>query len=68
MTNEFPEKLKGKTRCPWNKSLFKVDERSNNLNENKKKTFHIFVMKGMFLCKRARQDLLPGIVFLLTRV
>ena len=25
-------------------------------------------MKGMFLCKRARQDLLPGIIFLSTRV
>ena len=25
-------------------------------------------MKGMFLCKRDRQDLLPGIVFLSTRV
>ena len=25
-------------------------------------------MKGMFLCKHARQDLLPGIVFLTTRV
>ena len=25
-------------------------------------------MKGMFLCKRARQDVLPGLVFLATRV
>jgi hypothetical protein len=25
-------------------------------------------MKGMFLCKRARQHLLPGIIFLSTRV
>ena len=25
-------------------------------------------MKGMFLCKRARQDLLPGVVFLASRV
>ena len=55
-------------RCPWNETLFKFDEKSNNLNKNKKKIFHTFVMKRMFLCKRARQDLLPGIVFLTTRV
>ena len=29
--------------------------------------FHTFVMKGMFLCKRGRQDIQPGIVFLATR-
>jgi hypothetical protein len=30
-------------------------------------TFHTFVMKRMFLCKRARQDIQPGIAFLATR-
>ena len=68
MIDEFPKILQGKTRCPWTATLFKVDEKSNNLKEDKKNFFHTFVMKGMFLCKRARQDLLPGIVFLSTRV
>lgn len=32
------------------------------------KVFHTFVMKGMFLCKRGRQDVQTGIAFLATRV
>jgi hypothetical protein len=32
------------------------------------KIFHTFVMKSMFLCKQARQDVLLSIVFLATRV
>jgi hypothetical protein len=68
MIQEFPEKLDGKTKSPWNENLYKVDETSSKLDEHKAKIFHTFVMKGMFLCKRARQDVLPGIVFLATRV
>jgi hypothetical protein len=26
MIEDFPEKLSGKTRCPWNENLFKVDK------------------------------------------
>ena len=50
------------------KNLFKVDETSNKLPEDKIKTFHMIVIKEMFLCKQARQNLLPGIVFLASRV
>jgi hypothetical protein len=68
MIEDFLEDLNGKTKCPWSENLFKVNETSPKLPEDKAKTFHTFVMKGMFLCKRARQDLLPGIVYLATRV
>jgi hypothetical protein len=68
MIEEFPEKLSGNNKCPWNKNLFCVNETSPKLSQEKAKIFHTFVMKGMFLCKRARQDVLPGIVFLATRV
>jgi hypothetical protein len=64
MLEEFLIKFKGKSKCPSSKNLFKVDDISNKLPQNKIKTFHMFVMKGMFLCKQARQDLLPSIVFL----
>ena len=37
------------------------------LGDERKKTFHTFTMKGMFLAKRARQDMQPGITFLSTR-
>ena len=68
MIDEFPETIIGNTKCPWTENLFCVEEMSLTLSQEKTKVFHTFVMKGMFLCKRARQDLLPGIVFLTTRV
>ena len=38
MTDEFPKILQGKTKCPWSETLFKVDKRSNKLDEDKKKS------------------------------
>jgi hypothetical protein len=32
------------------------------------KIFHTFVIKGMFLCKQVKQDVLPGIVYIATRI
>ncbi len=66
MINDFPYEL-GKTKCPWSESLFKVDETSKLLDVKRKKIFHTFVMKGMFLCKRARQDIQPAVTFLASR-
>ena len=68
MIDEFPEKLKKGVKCPWTERLFKVDENSPKLDEKHKQTFHTFVIKGMFLSKRSRQDIQLCIVFLATRV
>jgi hypothetical protein len=67
MIKDFPEKLTGTGKFPWTEKLFKVDEESKKLNPDQAKIFHTFVMKGMFLCKRGRQDIQPGIAFLSTR-
>ena len=67
MVNDFPEQLTGKGKVPWTENLFKVDPESKKLKPDKAKIFHTFVMKGMFLCKRGRQDIQPGIAFLSTR-
>ncbi len=61
MIEEFPEKLSGKTKTPWNENLFKVDPDSKHLETKQAKVFHTFVMKGMFLCKRGRQDIQPAV-------
>ncbi len=53
MVQNFP----GKVEFPWNDKLFKVDEDSKKLNPE----------RGMFLCKRGRQDIHYGIAFLSTR-
>ena len=68
MIQEFsmPENYKSKT--PWNDQLFKVYENSPKLNLQQQKLFHRTVMKGMFLMKRGRPDIGPGISFLSTRV
>lgn len=41
---------------------------STKLPQNKIKIFHNFVIKCVFLCKQARQNMLPGIGFLATIV
>ena len=64
----FPENLSEKIGCPWNLRLFKINHESQLLDKDKRETFHIFVMKHMFLAKRARPDILVGIRFLSTTV
>lgn len=66
MINDFEEVKENK--CPWNQSLFKVDTNSPKLDKKKAESFHTFVAKGLFLSKRARQDIQPAIAFLTTRV
>jgi hypothetical protein len=65
---EFPEKSSGKSACAWSENLFKVNEDAKKLDKKTAAIFHTFVMKGMFLWKRGRQDIQPGIAFLTTRV
>ena len=67
MVDEFPNPLKETGMYPWTNSLFNVDPKSKKLDNERASIFHTFVMKGMFLCKRARQDIQPGIAFLSTR-
>jgi hypothetical protein len=67
MVNDFPEMLEGKGTFPWTNKLFTVDNKSKKLDDKRAAIFHTFVMKGMFLCKRGRQDIQPGIAFLATR-
>jgi hypothetical protein len=67
MVNEFKFPLKGTGKFPWTEDLFKVDKNGKALDPVRAKVFHTFVMKGMFVCKRGRQDIQPGIAFLATR-
>jgi hypothetical protein len=68
MVDEFPEELPGKTQCPWNDSLFKVDNQSSALSFDMKNLHHTFIAKGLFACKRAQSDIMPAITFLSTQV
>ncbi len=67
MIEEFPDKLSGKTKTPWNENLFNMDPASKHLKNEQAKVIHMFVMKGMFLCKHGYQDIQPAITFMATR-
>ena len=68
MIEEFPVKLTGIAATPWTERLMKIDKTSKKLEAERASTFHTFVMKAMFLCKRGRPDINMGISFLATRV
>jgi hypothetical protein len=65
---EFPRDLKIKGKGAWNENLIKIDENALLLDEKRSQNIPHIVMKGMFLSKRGRQDIQPGISFLSTRV
>jgi hypothetical protein len=51
----------------WTEKLLKVQKDAPKLEEERHKVFHTYVMKAMFLCKRARPDIDQGITFLSSR-
>ena len=67
MLEEFPEEIRTYS-TPWTERLFHVDNTSPKLDEEKRGVHHTFVMKNMFLVKRGRMDVLPGVTFLSSRV
>jgi hypothetical protein len=69
MIKSFPEEIGKKIpTTPWSEILFKVNAKSNRLNPELRVKFHTIFAKGLFVTKRARQDIQPGIAFLCTRV
>jgi hypothetical protein len=70
MLMEFPKVSLGgnKVKSPWNENLFKVQEDSPRLSNDRSDLFHTVTAQGLFLCKRARPDICPAIAFLTTRV
>ena len=68
MLQEFPIPKNYNSKTPWNEQLFKIDKNSKRLETIQHKLFHGTVMKGMFLMKRGRPDIGPGVSLLTTRV
>jgi hypothetical protein len=68
MLEEFPFPIGSIKKTPWTEKLLKINEDANKLEEERRSIFHTFVMKGMFLCKRARPDIDQAIGFLSSRV
>jgi hypothetical protein len=67
MIEEFPGEI-APAKTPWTEKLFKVDEKSPKIDDDRKGVFHTYVMKAMFIAKRSRKDILPAIAFKASRV
>jgi hypothetical protein len=68
MLEDFPFPVKSIKTTPWTEKLFRVDPESKHLEDERRRIFHTFTMKAMFLCKRARPDISPAIGFFSGRV
>ena len=66
--DKFPEDCAKSVATPAAVYLFEVNEDEENLDDDKKKIFHTFVAKLLFVSKRGRPDILVAIAFLSTRV
>ena len=49
------------------KNLFDTNGDDSPLNENNAERFHSVVAKLLFICKRGRPDIEPGVAYLCTR-
>ena len=64
----FGEDLGKNTTTPVKSDLFKVDETSKGLDEEKSERFHHIMSKLLLVSKRARFDIELVISFLYTRL
>jgi hypothetical protein len=68
MLTDLPAKMDGEAPSPTANHLLTVNDDQTKVDEKKAQLFHTYVVKVMFLCKRARPDLQTEVAFLSTRV
>ena len=66
--DNLPEKYQGRAITPEEKHHSEVNNTTRKLSEKDAQAFHTIVSKLLFLCKRARTDILTGVDFLTTEV
>ena len=64
----FFDKITGVSKTPAGENLFKIDEKSELLEDADKEFFHSATAKLLYLGKRVRPDILTSISFLVKRV
>ena len=47
MVREFPFKVSWNSATPWMENLFKIEENSKKLGDERRQTFQTFELKGM---------------------
>lgn len=68
MLEDYEYPIKERVTSPANHALFQEYKTAKKLNEKERKHFHTMVAKALFLCKRARPDILPTTTYLCSRV
>jgi len=63
-----PESMDGESATPVDNHLFMVNPHSPPLPTSESKSFHHYVAKLLFLCKRARPDIQTAVTYLSSRV
>ena len=66
--DDLPNKYPGRAITLAANHLFEVNKTTRKLSEKDAQSFHTIVAKLIFLCKRARPNILTVIAFLMTRV
>ena len=70
MINKFPSESlnENKAKTSWDANLFKVEENWIPLNQKLKEQCQKITYQALFLYKKGRPDIMPGIAFLTTKV
>ena len=68
MLTSLPENMDGESATPAGNNLFMVNPDALPLSASESEIFHHYVAKLLFLCKRARPDILTAVAYLSTRV
>ena len=66
--NDLPIKYQGMATTPAANNFFGVNKTTRKLSKKDAQAFHTIVANFLFLCKRARPDILTGVTFLKTQV
>ena len=66
--DELPDKYQGRGITPAANHIFEVNKTARKLSKKDNHAFHTIVEKLLFLCKKARTDILTRVAFLTTRV
>ena len=64
----FAKQIQKAVTSPAADNLFRIDENASKIEKERAEMFHTMIAKGLFVCKRARPDIMPTIAFLSTRV
>ena len=65
---ELPCEIKATQKTPWTERLLKIQEGAKKFDEERRRIFHTYLMKRMFLCKISWPNIDQAIALISSRV